>query len=264
MDFAVNNYKERNKGMGGSDAAAALGVSPFKKPMQLWKEKTGRVQPYDISRNAKVQWGHKLEPVIVKMYEEQTGKTVDTDCKTVYHPKYPWMFGHADGLLVEEKRGFEAKTASDPKKWRDGVPEHYRIQCMHYAAIYGYYHWDIAVLINGSDFRIYKLNFTNEEFDWLIKNEKRFWDCVCLDKLCNQVLEIRSKIKTLNEEKGILEESLKELIGESDVLLGPDGITLATYKESERKMFDSKALKADNESLYNIICKIIKNANIAI
>ena len=35
---------ERRKGVGGSDVAAIMGMSPYKSPYEVWAEKTGVVQ----------------------------------------------------------------------------------------------------------------------------------------------------------------------------------------------------------------------------
>jgi predicted phage-related endonuclease len=43
--------------IGGSDAAAALGLSPWKTNVDLWEEKTGRKPAPDISNNAAVHCG---------------------------------------------------------------------------------------------------------------------------------------------------------------------------------------------------------------
>ena len=34
--------KERTKGIGGSDVSTILGLNPYKTPLQLWEEKTGK------------------------------------------------------------------------------------------------------------------------------------------------------------------------------------------------------------------------------
>lgn len=39
----------RKEGIGGSDAAAIVGLSKWKSPYQLWLEKTGQVEAEDIS-----------------------------------------------------------------------------------------------------------------------------------------------------------------------------------------------------------------------
>ena len=39
----------RRRGIGGSDAAAVLGLCPWKSNVRLWEAKTGLRQPEDIS-----------------------------------------------------------------------------------------------------------------------------------------------------------------------------------------------------------------------
>jgi predicted phage-related endonuclease len=43
------DHEFRRTGIGGSDVAAVLGISRYKSAFQLWQEKTGQVQPEDIS-----------------------------------------------------------------------------------------------------------------------------------------------------------------------------------------------------------------------
>ena len=45
----------RRNGIGASDAPAALGISPFKSRGDLWAEKTGLVEPPDLSDNEAVE-----------------------------------------------------------------------------------------------------------------------------------------------------------------------------------------------------------------
>lgn len=49
-------------GIGSSDAAAAIGLSPYKCALSLWLEKTGRKAPEDLSQKEPVLWGTILEP----------------------------------------------------------------------------------------------------------------------------------------------------------------------------------------------------------
>ena len=49
----------RKLGIGSSDAAVAVGLSPYKCPLSLWLEKTGRKEPEDISHKAAVAVGHR-------------------------------------------------------------------------------------------------------------------------------------------------------------------------------------------------------------
>ena len=44
----------RQLGIGSSDAAVAIGLSPYKCPLSLWLEKTARKAPEDISQKEAV------------------------------------------------------------------------------------------------------------------------------------------------------------------------------------------------------------------
>ena len=63
----------RKLGLGSSDAAEAVGLSPYKCPLSLWLEKTGRKEPEDISHKEAVLWGIELEPVLEQVYAKRSG-----------------------------------------------------------------------------------------------------------------------------------------------------------------------------------------------
>ena len=50
----------RRESIGGSDAAAVLGLNPWKGPFALWAEKTGAVEPEDIRRANRLMYGTSL------------------------------------------------------------------------------------------------------------------------------------------------------------------------------------------------------------
>ena len=60
--------KLRNSGIGGSDAGVIAGLNRWKSPYQLWLEKTGQVEPEDLSDNEYVYWGTVLEQVVADSY----------------------------------------------------------------------------------------------------------------------------------------------------------------------------------------------------
>ena len=65
---------DRTKFIGGSDAAAVVGLSRWKSPIELWAEKTGQVEPEDVSDKMAVRVGKKLESAVAEFFEEETGK----------------------------------------------------------------------------------------------------------------------------------------------------------------------------------------------
>ena len=68
----------RRAGIGSSDAAAAVGLNPYKSPLELWMEKTGRVAHDDVSPgfDDPRYWGTLLEPYVAVAYQQKTDRRV--------------------------------------------------------------------------------------------------------------------------------------------------------------------------------------------
>ena len=141
--------EERKKGIGGSDAAAILGLNPFVTNVELWEIKTGRKEQEDISEKECVKFGVAAEDHIRKMfaldYPEFT--VSNQEFKTYTNPEYPFIKGSFDGNLLHiptSKEGvFEAKTGTirrytDWVKWGGKnftemrIPQNYYCQILHY------------------------------------------------------------------------------------------------------------------------------------
>lgn len=66
----------RKRGIGSSDAAAAVGLNPYKSQLELWLEKTGRdaglpkTDPQDEESPA--YWGNVLEPIVAWHYSKRS------------------------------------------------------------------------------------------------------------------------------------------------------------------------------------------------
>ena len=80
--------------IGGSDAAAALGISPWKSPAQLAAELLGKVKKPDIGLPGKI--GNIVEPTLAAIYTEVTGKNLVQSNSTLQHPDYEWLITHPD------------------------------------------------------------------------------------------------------------------------------------------------------------------------
>ena len=126
-------HAERAKGIGGSEAAAIVGLSPWCSNVELWQRKTGRKAAPDISDNAAVRYGHDAEPLIRKLfaldYADKYAVSYGGAFDMVRHPKHPFIFATLDGRLTEVKTGkkgiLEIKTTSilrsmqQEKWWKD-------------------------------------------------------------------------------------------------------------------------------------------------
>jgi len=173
----------RNQGIGSSDSAAVVGLSPYKSPLELWMEKTGRKAPDDLSANEAVFWGSTLEPVIAQVYGEKTGAKVRRVHAVLQHYEHPHMLANLDRIVAHPQDGhgiLEVKTAGHWSEgyWEEGVPEHYQCQVLHQLAVTGKPWADVAVLIGGQEFRTYRIERDEEKINALIELEDRFWQHV--------------------------------------------------------------------------------------
>ena len=176
----------RGNGIGSSDAAVAVGISPYKSPLELWLEKTNRQPAPDLSDNDAVFWGTTLEHIIANVYAERTGAKVRKVNAVLQHPEYLFMLANLDRLVLHPTDGngiLEVKTAGlhSAPFWEEGVPDSYQCQVLHQLAVTGKEWCDVAVLIGGQDFRIYRVIRDDAKIADLILREEQFWQCVVLD-----------------------------------------------------------------------------------
>ena len=222
----------RRQGIGASEAATILGLSPWKTPLQLWLEKTGRIEPEEMQALSRPYWGHKLEDDAAEGYEDAVGVKVRRVKQTLYHPSYHWMFCHLDRKIVGKKKIVECKSADayTGTAWgasgTDQAPEAYIIQVQHQMAVTGYKEADIAALIGGNDFRYYSIPRDEELINYIIEKEAEFWRCVetdvppqaqCRDDVAllykrdngvsvEATTDIINKIEQLKEVKSVIKE----------------------------------------------------------
>lgn len=176
---------ERRKGIGGTDAAAILGFSPYATEHDVWLAKKG-LAPEKRETEA-MWWGRELEELVARRYSEVTGfKLLNPESPAgekylVYHPEHPELIGSPDRLVVGQDLGLEVKTASAfnaddfGRPGTDEVPKSHLIQCAHYMAITGFRRWDVAALIGGSDFRIYHINADAAVESAMIERLTEWW-----------------------------------------------------------------------------------------
>ncbi|MGN1152884.1 MAG: lambda-exonuclease family protein, partial [Candidatus Gastranaerophilaceae bacterium] len=102
--------EERRNYIGGSDIAAVMGMSRWKTQLQLWLEKTGEVEPVDLSQVEAVQLGSELEEFVAQKFAKETGKQVRKQSKMYVHKDYPYMVAHIDRLITGTDEILECKT----------------------------------------------------------------------------------------------------------------------------------------------------------
>ncbi|MBH9658988.1 YqaJ viral recombinase family protein [Burkholderia pseudomallei] len=173
----------RRTGIGGSDAAAAIGLNPYTSALELWMEKTGRADglphadPNDTT--SPTYWGTLLEPIVAASYTKQTGNRVRRVNAVLRHPTIPWMLANLDREIVgmPDVQILECKTAGEfgSRLWRGGVPEYVQIQVQHQLAVAGKQAAHVAVLLCGQALEVHRIERDDALIGRLIELEARFW-----------------------------------------------------------------------------------------
>ena len=183
-------------GIGGSDAAAIMGMNPYMSNQDLWEIKTGRRRQEDISDKPYVVYGIKAEDHLRELFKLDFPElTVDyAENNMFFNLRYPWAHASLDGWLTDPngRRGIlEIKTSEilksmQKEKWYDQIPDNYYIQLLHYLLITDA---DFAVLkaqlkydYNGVylQTRHYHIERTEvtEDIEILKNAEAKFWEQV--------------------------------------------------------------------------------------
>ena len=178
----------RKQGIGSSDAAAAVGLNPYKSQLELWLEKTGRdgtlpkVDPHD--EESPLYWGNLLEHIVAAHYTKRTGNRVRRINAVLQHPDpaLPWMLANIDREVTgaPDVQILECKTAgiNGARLWRDGVPEYVQLQVHHQLAVTGKQAADVAVLLGGQHLEIHRIERNESLIARLIDLERQFWQYV--------------------------------------------------------------------------------------
>lgn len=173
--------EDRLNGIGGSDAAAVLGISPFKSRLQLWTEKISKKINPDSGDVLIFQIGNALEPIIANKYSKMTGRKLEMRPQKS-HPEYPFMIGTIDREIVGDERGpgiLEIKTKGAWIDWRDDIPPYYMAQIQHYLCIFGYCWASFAVLDLGKrEITHIDIERDDKQITKIIEEEKKFWELV--------------------------------------------------------------------------------------
>ncbi|BEI36614.1 YqaJ viral recombinase family nuclease [Polynucleobacter sp. HIN7] len=295
QDFTHN----RTTFLGGSDIGAILGVSKYRSAMDVWLEKTGK--RVDTKDSFALRFGSFAESFIANEYALLTGEHLLEYSQGLIHPTYSFCVGHIDRFVLEKKelplfnsdgrlnakKLLECKTANhySQSDWgepgTDAIPLPYLCQCIWYLGITNLPEIDVAVLLGGSDLRIYTVTRDVELESLMFEKAAFFWtehvqkdippkpqsidDCQALFQRASsgktieanpQTIALIQELKALEsqshaEEEQInsIKQQLMETMADAEVLtyLGKPVITWKAPKPSYR--IDTKRLGLEHPEL---------------
>ena len=193
----------RRKGIGGSDAGAAVGENPWKSAHTLWQEKTGRIVPEDIGDKPAVKFGKLAEEHVRALFllDHPELSCEYHEFRMYARDECPWLYATLDGELTETETGrrgiYEGKTTSimRPEQWDewDGcIPQHYYVQILHqllacewseFAVLFACIRYTTKDGERRMMMREYHIERAEvaENLAWLLWAEQQFWHMVSND-----------------------------------------------------------------------------------
>ena len=299
MENKLEWLQERQKGIGGSDVGAILGLNKYKTAFEVYLEKTEPILEVK-EQSESAYWGDQFEEVVAKEFEKRTGKKVRRDRRHFQHKDYPFMVANIDRKVVGENSVLECKTANQflSKDWEDEeIPASYLVQVQHYLAVTGAEKGYIAVLIGGQKFVWKEVERDEELINMIIDSERNFWKLVengippeldgssAAEKWVNEKFkevnkelavqfdstwkEKLDKLQDLKENKKVIESNIKEIENQLKNTLGHSEIGIApgysiNWKEVLTSRIDSKKLKSEFRDIYDKCLKETKSRRLTI
>lgn len=206
----------RYQGIGGSDAAAVCGISPWKTARDLYEEKVQQKPSAGEEDNwVAKEIGKRLEELVVQIYMKQTGCHPYAIRKMFRHPLYPFMLADFDYFV--EIRGkvyaVECKTSFSfhMEEWEDNkIPRHYELQGRHYMAV-GNVDGVIFLCLYGNSEQSFLMRYLERDLELeeeLIEEETYFWNQCVLKKRPPTYTEATDLVlKSIRKHLGIMDGS---------------------------------------------------------
>lgn len=271
----------RHKYIGGSDAAAVVGMNSFVSSYALWAEKTGKVPGF--KGNLATEVGTYMEEFVAKKFAQETGKKVRNCNLSWFNDQYPWAIANIDREIVGEDAGLEIKTTSELnlKKFKNGdYPANYYVQIVHYLAVTGKKRWYLAVLIGNREFKWFTIERDEEEIKALMEAEKEFKELVdtetppsadgsystadalhtiypnstdmaigidSFERELDNYFRLKAQQKELSETIDGIENRIKAHLGECAI--GEGDRYKVSWKTQSRSSFDSKQFIKDHPEM---------------
>lgn len=180
--LTIEQQEQRKHGLGATDCAAVMGLSPYRTPYELWLIKTGRQTEDAILTEDRLRLRHAHEETISQEYMARQNCKLKRVNQTVYHKRIPYMLCNLDRVVIGRRKIVECKTASGFLRYQwgengtDEAPIHYILQVQHQLACSEYEDADLAALIDIDDYRIYPMPRNEKAIEKIEEACTRFWE----------------------------------------------------------------------------------------
>lgn len=166
----------RRSGIGGSDAAAILGVDPYRSALEVYCDKIGIAEPQ--ADNDAMKWGRKLEPLVAEAYAEETGRELNDFGINIWQGSEPWLIASQDRGIVAPKQGhLEIKTSNYIKEGdlAEEIPIPWQVQYQHSLAATDLDWGGFAILLNARKLFWVDVERDDSFIEAMLEAEAKFW-----------------------------------------------------------------------------------------
>lgn len=269
--------------VGASEIAAVVGVSRWKKPIDVWLEKTGRAEPEP--ENPRAQIGLRAEDTMILWYCEDEGIDAELPVRgeSRQHPSVSCAGCTPDYVLPDRLVQLKCVGSHMAKLWPDeGVPDEVECQVQYEAEVCNMPRVDVAAWLGGTDWRIIRVDRDREFGAMLLKGAESFWRCVRddvpppidgseswrkylsrrfpvvekeeldpahdeVDRWARESLRSRERIEELLADQEAADNRLRSLIGERLGFIGPDYVVTWSADKNGRRTLRVKRRKNPND-----------------
>jgi putative phage-type endonuclease len=193
MTLTAEQTSIRSRGVGSSEIAAIVGISPFQSMHDVWMVKRGLAT---FEGNTMTRMGQRMEDAIAEEYgdmmrSEGQPHELANFRTTFRHPTEPWILASPDRLVSGKRRLAEVKNVGFRSMfaWGSGpqdIPDYYRLQV----------EWQLGVCdaltatgapdeapieahivawLGGCELRVYTIQRAPDLWEHLVNQARHFW-----------------------------------------------------------------------------------------
>jgi putative phage-type endonuclease len=292
MALTKEQLIERQKGIGGSDVAAILGLSKWSDAIDIWKSKVSD-QPIIKEESNLMKWGSRIEPLLAEDYSQETGNKIQYVENMLTHPEFPWLIAHVDRFFMNGPQVgiLEIKTTGQRymSGWKEELPMEYFCQVQHYMFVCKLTIAHVYILVRDSmETHWIPVEFDQKYHDMAFPLLKTFWEDHVLKnvppepktgkevekiiaassgkeldatpetyEIVKEYAEKDAAKKTLEARLAEIKDSIQLAMRESEILKYR-GDTICTWKQGkDKKQFKKAELSQDYPALVEQYTEIV-------
>jgi len=290
IEDAMTTPEDRTKFIGGSDAAAILGLSKWRTRLQVWQDK---IEPRTEQATEVQTRGKKLEPFLAQQFMEDTGLKLIAASMRYIDPEHSFLAAEIDaetqaGENVEIKTVHPLAAQDWGEPGTDDIPIYYAAQVMHGLMVTCRPVTIVYAAIGFDDRRVYRVERDDETIAAMRAKEVEFWIKYVMPRiqpepvtaeevmllyrkdagtivnadefpdildLCARLRMAKRTAKAASDELEQLENAVKLVMRDASTIVSA-GQPLITWKGQSARRFDQKAFGVAHPDLLEHFTKL--------